>query len=319
MDGHPHQQVQNEPKSKVLYNAQSYAVENNTNIDYSGIDKIDLEISQGFKSIPLAEYNDFCGVEFNVTNNWKNVPLFEMGQPVCPIMIEKKDLDGRRFTAYSEFRRGEFLLVIKDNNPWMDQRVGHSHGHERRDVLLIRNGKSQNSVISAYNNSESNPECSYCQVTGNKKFIKNFTLNRASGSTFMTFCVYIHNQAHVRLKNITLNTPKSGLFYDMAFRVYDAVDVVFENVAINGTYSQSDKYGYGLCLNNVWKASFNNVRGNGVWGVIGNNNLSDTYLNNCRLNRFDIHCYGRNYTLKNCVFDGGEKGCIVEVHAFMAH
>lgn len=294
-------------RARIIYEAQTYAIEHDTYINYSGIGCVDIEITKDFKSIPLANYNDFGGIIFNVINNYDNVSLFEMKQTLIPIKIEKQDLDNYNFYNYKELCRGEVLLVIKDKNYWVDQRVGHSQGHVRKDVLLIKNGVSQNRVIASYNNNESEPECSYCTTDNKVKYIKNFTLNRMPESSQITYCANVNGQVHLVLENITLNTPESELYYDMVFRVNNSADVTFKDIIINGTYSQSNKYGYGFYLNNLWKTTFINVQGYGVWGVMGNNNMSDTYLKSCKLNRFDIHCYGRNVYIKDCVFNGGDR------------
>ena len=295
-------------RAAVLYKAQSYAVDNNAYIDYSGIKVIDIEITKEFKSIPLGVYNDFCGTVINVTNHWKDVALFEMKNLSTHITVKRHHLDGQIFTDYPELSRKEILLVIEDENPWVDKRVGHSQGHIRKDALLIKKGRSRNTVISSYNNGESAPRCVYYKNVSETKYIRNFTLNRTSESSRITYCVFVQGQAHLRFENIVVNTPPSALYYDMVFRIYDAADVEFRNVQINGTYSQADKYGYGFYLNNIWKTTFVNVTGYGVWGVTGNNNLSDTFLKDCAINRFDIHCYGRNVSLMDCVLGGGDRG-----------
>ena len=66
------------------------------------------------------------------------------------------------------------------------------------------------------------------------------------------------------------------------------------NVIINGTYSQERKYGYGISMNNVWNARFKRLRAHGKWGVFGNNNVNHTVIEDSDINRFDIHCYGRD-------------------------
>lgn len=296
-------------RASVLYNAHVAANKENTFVDYSGIDHIDIEITKDFKSIPLGEWNDFSGVVFNVVNNYKNdLTLFTLSQKAKDIDVDPASIDKGRFDAYPELKRGNHLLIISDDNYWVDNRVGYSYGHIRRDVLLVVEGRSQNAVIQSYNNDQSKPKSSYCQVSNTKKTIKGLVINRSDKSKFRSLCILLQNQNNVLIKDVIVNTPKTVMSGDAAIKVQNCTNVTFEDVIINGTYSQKDKFGYGFSINNAWNTEFIRVKGDGDWGVLGNNNMSETILLNCRLNRFDIHCYGRNAYLADCVFDGGEHG-----------
>ena len=295
-------------RTKVLYDAQSAAVRHRTTVDYSGIQKIELEITNDFKSIPLTGHDDFCGIEFVVKNDAKDVALFSLVKKAEAILAEKRLLDGAQFSSVPELRNGEHLLVIKDNNLWVDNRVGYNYGHTRKDILLIRDGTSLNKVIAPYNNAQSSPTCKVIPVTDGNLIVGNFTFRRAAGCKFKTFCLRIQGVAHLNIKHITIYTPESDFSGDRAIKITDCADVTLKDITINGTYSQRKKYGYGININNTWKTRFENVRGRAQWGLLGNNNMSDTYLENCALNRFDIHCYGRNVFMKDCIFNGGSTG-----------
>ena len=295
-------------RAKVLYNAQSAAVKARTSVDYSGITSIYLEISSDFISIPLTGRDDFKGVVFYVVNNSKNVPLFACVRNPKRISIPKRIIDGTNFSSFPELREGERLIVIEDKNPWVDNRIGYNYGHTRKDVLLTSSGRAVNTVIAPYNNSQSAPECSFYEVSADSFYVRNFTLNRAASSTFKTICLDIQGLAHVEVSGITINTPESDLTSDYAIRLRDCADVTLSDVTINGTYSKENKYGYGINFNNLWNTRFIRVTGTAPWGVMGNNNMSETYLQGCSINRFDIHCYGRDVNMIDCVFDGGMHG-----------
>lgn len=292
----------------MLYDAQSDAIKKGTTVDYSGINRIELEITNDFKSIPLTGKDDFKGIEFVVKNDAKDVVLFDLTRKAVPITVDKRLLDGRCFRSISELRHGEHLLVIKDNNLWVDNRVGHDYGHTRKDILLIKNGRSKNDVIASYNNPQSSPSCTIIEVPSEPFQIGNFTLTRAAGSKCKTFCLKVQGVAHLMIETIVINTPENYLSGDGAIRLLDCADVTLKDITINNTYSQSNKYGYGININNAWKTRFENVKGTAIWGLLGNNNMNDTYLINCHLNRFDIHCYGKNVYMKDCMFDGGSRG-----------
>jgi hypothetical protein len=73
-------------------------------------------------------------------------------------------------------------------------------------------------------------------------------------------------------------------------------------VLIDGTYSRKNLYGYGILMDNVWNSHFVRLTARANWGIFGTNNLNNTVLRNCDINRFDIHCYGRDISFKNCTF-----------------
>ena len=289
-----------------MFDAQTDAIKKGTTVDYSGIEKIELEIVQGFKSIPLTGQDNFEGVEFVVKNDAKVVALFELSCEGKTIVVDKHLLDGRCFRSVPELRHGEHLLVIQDNNLWVDNRVGHDYGHTRKDILLIKDGRSQNTVIAPYNNPQSSPSCKVIDVPSEAYHVHDFTFTRVAGSKCRTSCVKVKGVAHLLLENIVINTPENDLWGDRAIHILNCADVTLKNITINNTYSQPKKYGYGVSINNAWKTCMVNVKGAAPWGLLGNNNLSDTYLKDCQLNRFDIHCYGKNVYLADCKFDGGD-------------
>ena len=100
-----------------------------------------------------------------------------------------------------------------------------------------------------------------------------------------------------------MTTPKSRMNADGVFGITNSVKVTFRDVTVDGTYSgygASRGYGYAFSLNNLWNTVFERVTADGNWGVFGTNHLSNTTLTECDLNRFDIHCYGRDVLLRRC-------------------
>lgn len=90
---------------------------------------------------------------------------------------------------------------------------------------------------------------------------------------------------------------------DAVFGIRNSVNITFRDITVDGTYSGYGRWrdwGYAFSLNNLWNTTFERVWGDGNWGVFGTNSMSDTKLIDCNLNRFDIHCYGRNATLTRC-------------------
>lgn len=278
----------------VLLKTHTAAVNNGVDVDYSNLPPIiDLEIPQNAKSIPLTQNNDFKGVTFNVLNKEKNIALFSKTKTVKAIRVEKDQIDKGDFRSIKELKKGNYLLIIKDSIPWVEKRKGYNYGAIRKDILVLHNGKSENSVIFSYKNS--NPLCTFCSIEDHEELlIKNLHFKRKAESTKITYLLDINNHYGIVIDNISINTPTSTLYGDNAITINNSANIHVKNVKIDGTYSLNNKYGYGINMDNVCKGTFENLVADANWGIFGNNNLNDIKLYNCDINRFDIHCYGKN-------------------------
>lgn len=296
-------QVKNgEERFRVLYNTHRAAVAAGVNVDYSGIKRIDLEIPQDAKSIPLTSVNDFAGVEFNVKNTQKDFYLFSYAAKAAPVTVSKQDIDRGNFRRYPQLKKGRMLLVISDDNPWVLNREGYKYGHVRKDILLLKNGKAQNKTVMPYNNAGSSPSCTFYALTEEGMTVGNITLNRSKDSSKKTYLMSVMGVDGLTLDNVTIHTPGNQGESDVAIMIKECTNVTFKDVTIDGTYSRSDHSGYGVSLNNIWNFKVRNMYGHGNWGVFGTNNVNVASFEDSDINRFDIHCYGRDITFKNVTF-----------------
>ena len=286
----------------VLLKTHQAALAAGKDVDYSGIESIDIEIPNNFKTIPLTRVNDFKGCVINVKNTSKTVCLFTAKQDGRPIIVRKEMIDVGNFRSLPELRKGKCLLLIEDENPWVQNRRGHDYGHQRQDVLLIEKGRARNAVVMPYNNSESSPVCKFVKVDKYPLVIRNLTVRMDKASTHITKVVTVNGFDDVRFSDITINTPESDLTGDAALRVLNSTNVTFSDVTIDGTYSQVKKSGYGISLGNVWNFKATRLNGKGNWGIFGNNNVNTALIEDSEINRFDIHCYGRDVSFKNVKF-----------------
>lgn len=287
---------------QVLYNTHAAAIEAGVNVNYAGIDTLYIEIPPKAKRIPLTQYNDFQNVVFFVKNQAQTFYLFDMQQRADTLLVEKSLLDSLNFSSIPQLAHGSHLLIIEDQTPWVGKRDGYNYGATRRDLLLIHNGKSENRPISSYNNPQSQPICTYCAVTETPKVIKNLTIHRTPESTYKTYAFNILRQHNVQFENIAIYTPKNEFYGDAAFNITHCSHLSMNQIHIDGTYSQTNHYGYGIQLNNLWNCCFENMNAHANWGIFGTNNINNALLINCDINRFDIHCYGRDIIIQNCQF-----------------
>lgn len=285
----------------VLLKTHQAALAAGKDVDYSGIERIDIEIPNNFRTIPLTRVNDFKGCVINVKNTSKKVCLFTAKQEGRPILVKKAMIDGRDFRSLPELRRGKVLLLIEDENPWVQNRRGHDYGHQRQDILLLKKGRARNTVVMPYNNNESSPVCKFVKADS-PLVIRNLTVSRDKASTYITNVVTVNGFDDVHFSKVTINTPESDMSGDAALRILNSTDVTITDVNINGTYSQVKKSGYGISLGNVWNFKATRLNGKGNWGIFGNNNVNTATIEDSEINRFDIHCYGRDVSFRNVKF-----------------
>lgn len=280
---------------EAIRNAHEAAVSTGAAISYRGIARIDIEIPKDAKSIPLPLETDFAGVELAVTNNSRKIVLFVLKDEVKEIAVSKEQIESGNFRDNRDIGKGKVLLIVEDQNPWVANRKGYNYGAMRKDVLLLKNGKAQNRTVASYANESSQPKSTYRKVLKKQIRIKNMTFTRTKESEQMTMLFSIVNQDNVLIQNVTVNTPESSdLFGDNAIGVSNSTNIRMEDISINGTYSQSNNFGYGIGMNNVWNAHFIRLNAKSAWGIFGNNNVNHAVIEDSDINRFDIHCYGRD-------------------------
>lgn len=289
---------------EVLYKTHVAALKAGAEVDYAGIDTLTIEIPLSAERIPLGKKTDFKGLQLRVKNTKKLFYLFDLQQNTKEIKIDKSLLDSDDFSSVPELATGLYQLIVEDEKPWVEKREGHNYGAIRRDILLICDGLSHNHPIASYNNEQSSPKCTYCAVDENEEpvVIQNLTFIRDEGNTYKVLPFMISHQNNLVIKNVVINTPESKLVADAAIDIRNCTNVTLDNVTFNGTYSRSDYYGYGIMMNNVWNSRFIHLNAKAKWGLFGTNNINTAYLQECDINRFDIHCYGRDVTMKDCKF-----------------
>ena len=285
----------------ILYRTHCFAIEKGLNVSYSGIDRVYLEIPKNAKPIPLPDKTDFCGCTIYVSNTVKDsFPLFELDGSVCG---DESTYEGKGDILLPNFsiQGGLHLLLVSDVDPWVKNRSGYNYGAIRKDVLLINKGQIQCCPIAPY--TQSSFKAKLVKVTNRKKRISNLNFVRDSHSTQKTLLFLITSSYNVTVSNIKTHTPQNNVLYgDAIITVSDSYNICFRDISIDSTYSLQDKYGYAISLNNVASFKGINIVANGNWGVFCCSNIRDIRLDKCIINRFDLHCYGKDFVFNKCKF-----------------
>lgn len=291
---------------EVLLCTHTQAIEQGCDVSYAGIGSISIEIPRGAKSIPLTWHTDFGGVRLTVRNNQKQMTLFTLENQLTELSVAKEEIDKGCLRKVRALGNGKKLLVIEDETLWVKQRKGYNYGATRKDVLVLNRGRAQNRPVAPYQNEASSPKCYYCDVTGQEVEIKNLSFVRTEDSKYITHLLTLKNLNNIKIENINVTTPqKTDLYGDVVIGLQNCANVTVEDVTINGTYSQGGKFGYGIQMNNVWNSRFVRLKATAKWGIFGNNNVNKVELDGCDINRFDIHCYGRDVYCSHTTFRNG--------------
>lgn len=289
----------------ILLNCHKEAIRQRKGVSYSGISSLYIEVPMNTKSaIPVSSYTDFAGVEIHCKyRGSEHCVLFNMVQPGDSISISATDIDKGIFDNYAEITEGLYLLRIKDDNPWIKERIGYGYSHFRHDMMVVNNGKGLNTPVMPYDNDYSKINISYCRVSPETKIFKNLKFIRDEENTAIVRLLYAVMQYNLSISDIWVTTPQDNdLWSDGIFVIRDCAKVIFSDIRIDGTYSQTNKYGYAFDLSNIYDFKAIHLHAFGRWGVFGTNNIQKVYLEDSDLNRIDIHCYGRDVKCKGCRF-----------------
>lgn len=291
----------------ALYNAHSDAVSRGIDtVSYAGIDTIDLEMPPGWRSLPLTRVTDFAGVVLNVTNHAHHGSLFSLTQKATAIEMDKNIVDALDYSGIPQLATGWHLLILNDRKPWTERR-GFGYMQYRSDIIVVHDGHGLNSPVMPWNTDSTLLKASYVDIDTVQKVFRNVTMHRAKGCTFRTNLISVSGQYNVLIEHAHVTTPKSNMIADGIFSINNSADITLLDIKVEGTYSgkgRPDKYGYAFSLNNLYNSRFQYIDAWGNWGVFGSNNLNRTVLANCTVDRFDIHCYGRDATLTECTLSG---------------
>jgi len=302
-----------EIRYNVLFKAHRDACVKGVDVDYTGVGDLQITIPAGASSIPLTRNTDFKGITLTVLNNQKNIYFFQMTDPVFPVTVSGDAIDRADYSGVPELATGTHLLCVQDDSLWVAKRGGekYDYGATRKDLFLVKNGVGSCEPCASYNTPATRVNATYREVDEEQKTFCNLNFVRDPNSSAKTFVVKFNYQNnvfchHVDLTTTNIDETSEG---DSAISFTGCTNILCEDMYINGTYSWTNMYGYGISCNGVWNATFRRIRSNTKWGVFGNNNTHDSFVDNCDIDRYDTHCYGKNITITNSRIIGRGMPC----------
>ena len=290
----------------ALYNAHAEARDRGLEVTYAGIDTLELELPPSWRSIPLGPHTDFGGTVFYVTNHAHHGALFTMTQSAQALEMDKRQVDALDYLSIPNLAQGWHLLILNDKKPWTERR-GFGYMQHRSDLIVVHDGIGQNTPVMPWGTDSTILKASYCNIDTSQKVFRNVTMHRTKGCSFRTTLISVSGQYNMLIENVHVTTPKSKMIADGIFSISNSARITLRNIKVEGTYSgkgRPDVYGYAFSLNNLYDSRFEHIDAWGNWGVFGSNNLNRTFLSHCKVDRFDIHCYGRDAILSECTLEG---------------
>ncbi len=222
------------------------------------------------------------------------------------------------------------LVVIRDRGDRIGNRAGYPGQSQTKSEFFYieEHGKVVGDIAWSFNDftqlTAFPAEESYLTVEGGTFYISGEGASREgrrrgylrNGFSITRSRTIVRNQwvGLEKGKTDTAMNPRSG-FYSLS----TAYDVTLENIRLlpwekdrPGNNRDVEAGTYGIGGNTVLKTTFRNITAEGSsihWGVFGTNLNKDFRVENCRLNRIDVHFHCWNLTIKDSHI--GNKGITV--------
>ena len=294
-----------EARYEALYKAHCAAVALGLELDYGGVGTVELTVPAGAKALPLPDNTDFKGTVFRVLDNAQKAYLFSMEKVFSRVAVSGTQIDAADYSGVPALSGGLHLLRILDDQHWVNDREGFDHPADRADVVLIRDGIGSNGPVASYDTPATRINAEYCEADDARKTFCNVTLVRDAASTQIVNLLSVRGINNLYLGNVRVETPSgTGIYGDTAIDIRHCTNLTCEDVTFDGLYCDDHETGYGLSINNTWNAVFRRIHSHNRWAAFGCNNMQDSFLEDSDVERFDVHCYGRNITVRNSTLTG---------------
>lgn len=259
---------------------------------------IKMEIYGEYPGITIQnKVNDFNNTTFEVLNKSHLCYLFAKKETTFTTLEATSISDA---VANNVFKRKTGILRIDDKTPFAE-RYGYGYSNYRRDFLLVQDNKLLYEPIATYDDGDSNPVFSYI-IPDHSITIKNINFIRDEESSKKTLFCNILGEKDLTIENVRIETNNPFENADECIYLLNIFNLKLSNIQINGTYSTTLSFGYGIELNGVSKVTIDNLICSANWGVVGTNNINGVVVRDSILDRWDCHCYSKDFIFENCKF-----------------
>lgn len=295
-----------------FYMLKNWLESTNDEIVFPANRDIHISIPSNAQPIRIPNIIDFNNSTIHIESNSnangfflfekKNIPQSEV------IHITRSQIENGDFSMHPALAHGTKLLVLEDLKEWAFRNdSADTNPFYRKDLLLLKNGKAQNSPISQYNTPSTILSYKFYATEDSSLLFQNLHIIR-NKNVLAVNVLKVEGYDDLVISNIDVsfddnNTEEPLYNGDNIFSIEDSSNVIFKDIIINETYSKHNAYGYAFNLINIYNSFFYNIiANNAYWGVMGNRHINTMLIKNSNLNRFDIHCYGKDVKISKTTF-----------------
>ena len=211
------------------------------------------------------------------------------------------------------------MIFVVDSNDKIGVRYGYNHnGWNKEDFFYVEeHGRILGDIAWTFNDYTSLVaypcEDSYLTIDGGTFYMSGDDTADSSGAYVHDGIMVRRSRTVIRNQWVGLEPGKTDVSLDAhhGFYFFNYVfDVTLENVRLiprekdrEGTENDVPQGTYGIGGSRVLNATFRNVTsegGNVHWGVFGTNLFKNFRVEECRLNRVDVHFHCWNLYVKDC-------------------
>lgn len=252
--------------------------------------------------IPGIDYN-FDGLTLDCTNNNSQRNLFSLVSE--PLSSEASTIEDLAADEIFNMARG--LIFAYDPTPLYKRSGDHDYNYFRHDVFLVENNIVLGSPCLPYD-AETQLELSYIILNYNSTQVRNLNvIRRGDADLRVLYAVYQYN---LIVDNLCVDTLVNFDEMDGAFSIDNVHTLIFNNITINKGYRDTRGANYIFELYWITNLLCNNIKAAySTWGCFGTRGINGAHIQNSTINRFDIHCYGKNILATNCIFVNNFNQC----------
>lgn len=310
-------------KAHAYCNTKKVLLKNNSGTIFKhGTDVIHVKYDMDLSGSTILVTNDNCYSMYLILNDDEKLYTYTtkinksyLKQGTCHFPMEDNSLPSN------------CVLHIIDNNAWSTRNDAGNIYEDFRKELMFHNvfGICSGDLTFGFDDENTDLKVSYSYYNPKRLTIVGckVRLETTPNVTIGTFNCKRHN---THIKDIFIDPKPNSIgndnhFKNSVIKFEDCYNVEVSNISginIAGKEATKQGSGYSIRFVNCYKATIRDCNINGLWGATAMNNVKDVYIENCILNRVDVHNYFSNLFIQGTtIYDWGVNiGCGTGILSF---
>ena len=272
-------------------------------------DHIPVKYDVDLRGSVIFVNNNNCYSMYDILNDNETIYSYESS-------IDKSELKKGKnyFTMDDNSLPRNCVLHVKDNNAWSTRNDAGNIYDEFRGELMFHNimGNCMGELIYGYDDEATDLYFKYSNYNSRQLTFKGceIKIETTPNVTIGTINCKRHN---THISDFFINPKPNSLnnvqFKNSVIHFEDCYNVEVSNIIgfnIAGGEGENNGSGYTLRFSRCYKINMHDCNINGYWGCTAMNSVKDIKIDNCTLNRIDIHEYFMDMFIQNCkIYDWG--------------